>query len=139
MGARRRPRPRWVIMAAAAAAVGMASGSNPLIEHWDGTRWSAQVQPEILGAFPAVAAMTPIDAWAVGLYYNRPDTLIEHWDGSSWQAVPAPSPGTEENVLNGVVAISSTDVWAVGYYEDPGSLTSLFLHWDGATWTLFPS
>ena len=38
---------------------------------------------------------------------------------------------TEENVFDGVAAIATNDVWAVGYNEI-GPLTA---HWDGTSWT----
>ena len=67
-------------------------------------------------------------------------TLTEHWNGSSWSIVSSPSPGTYNgNDLYGVAAISTNDVWAVGWYQsgptgqEGGALT---MHWDGANWTV---
>lgn len=69
--------------------------------------------------------------------------LIEFWNGSSWtqQAVPTPD-GTGQ--LTGVVAVSATDVWAVGMYppeglsyppnSPSGGLGALAEHWDGSSW-----
>jgi hypothetical protein len=48
--------------------------------------------------------------------------------------------GALENVLRGVAAITSNDVWAVGwYYEDLTGPRSLIMHWDGVRWIHFPS
>jgi hypothetical protein len=41
-----------------------------------------------------------------------------HWDGSSWNPVPIPSPGGRYNELTAVAAISSNEVWTVGWYDD---------------------
>jgi hypothetical protein len=65
--------------------------------------------------------------------------LIEHWDGSSWTIVPSPQPGLSRE-LYGVVALSATDVWAVGYYSQRSGVgfvysRPLVLHWNGAEWT----
>ena len=49
-----------------------------------------------------------------------------------WSVVPTPSPGTQENSLEGVVAFSSTDAWAVGAAFDSALPEhTLALHWDG--------
>ncbi|HVB21693.1 MAG TPA: hypothetical protein VNG51_07095 [Ktedonobacteraceae bacterium] len=80
-----------------------------------------------------VAALSGRDVWAVGNYYkaNKPQpTLIEHWNGTKWSVVKSPNPGAGYNILNGVTAISATDIWAVGYYtRDDGAdqtLTELY-------------
>lgn len=54
-----------------------------------------------------------------------------------------PNPGTRDNCMKGVVALSSTDVWAAGYSTDRGKNTpegtSLTMHWDGQAWSLIDS
>ncbi len=52
----------------------------------------------------------------------------------AWNVVPSPNPGSQ-NVLDGVAAISQSDIWAVGY-SDNSTLTK---HWDGANWNVVPS
>jgi hypothetical protein len=102
--------------------------NGPLIEHWDGTAWSVVPSPQPQGgssALTEVSAVSATDAWAVG--YDSRGPLIQHWDGVSWTRVRAP--GTGYN-LNGVTAISSGDVWAVG-----SAATSL--HWDGTSWSRY--
>src|SRR5262249_46375021 len=94
----------------------IASASQPLIEHWEGTIWSIVTSPHggsgnsnIYG----VAAVSSNDVWAVGGYGGQ--TLVEHWDGTAWSIVPSPNQGTG-GYLYGVTAVSSNDVWAVGSY-----------------------
>ncbi len=92
-----------------------------------------------------VVAISPVDAWAVGLSSTAGDvtsTLIENWDGKSWQAVPSPSPGGASvgarSLLNAVAATSATDVWAVGSHTafgDDNQSNTLIEHWDGVSWT----
>ena len=72
------------------------------------------------GAFDllnGVAAVSTNDVWAVGINSggegSTAQTLIEHWNGKSWQVVSSPSPATD-NSLNGVAAVSATNIWAVG-------------------------
>jgi hypothetical protein len=122
-----------------------------LIEHWNGSSWSVIPSPNPAGktyvVLNGVAAVSANDIWAVGSSGDPSSiplqTLTEHWDGTSWSIIPSPSPGTYNgNVLNAVAAISSNDVWAVGWYQsgpsgqEGGALT---MHWDGTSWTVIPN
>jgi len=97
----------------------------------------------------AVAAISPADAWVVGYQndnnLNDSRTLTEHWNGTAWSAIKSPNPGTTPscrnsntgNVLNGVAAVSSDDVWAVGFsFTCNALLTPMALHWDGTQWSV---
>ena len=122
-----------------------------LIEHWDGSSWSVVPSPNPAGkpdvVLNGVAAVSASDIWAVG-HSGDPafapwQTLTEHWDGSNWSIIPSPSPGTYNgNDLYAVAAVSTGDVWAVGWYQsgptgqEGGALT---MHWDGASWTVVPN
>lgn len=88
-----------------------------------------------------VSAVSASDVWAVGHWIQDDNdlhrALIQHWDGTQWSIVPEPELAAEQSELNGVVAISSNDVWAVGrvserYGYNPHPLS---LHWDGTTWS----
>src|SRR6266540_1214830 len=91
------------------------------------------------------------DIWAVGRYNSgRPptatgrDTLSLHWDGTTWKGVPTPNPtwsGADFFTLEDADAVSSTEVWAVGYAEDFASLksTTLVERWNGSSWRIVPS
>src|SRR5262249_41623106 len=65
---------------------------------------------------------------------TRLGTLVEHWDGSAWSVVDSPN-GPDNNGLGSVVALSPSDVWAVGVtgndLEQP-----LAEHYDGTSWSL---
>jgi hypothetical protein len=89
-----------------------------------------------------VAATSSKDAWAVGYYDNgNPNgttyqTLVEHWNGTTWKRVASPSPGgsNHANWLYGVAAISSSNAWAVGDFDNGTTLQTLVEHWNGTTW-----
>ena len=107
--------------------------------HWDGTEWS--VVHAALGVLYGVSALSADDVWAVGYSSRAPFTaqpLIEHWDGATWSVVPAaPPPFGDQNELEGVAAVSSDDVWAVGIYGFAAKpLRPLAEHWDGTSWSL---
>ncbi len=78
-----------------------------------------------------VAALSATDAWAVGYRNARnftPRTLIEHATGGSLTIVPSPDATPYSNFLNGVVALSSTNVWAVGSASHRRGTRSLIEH-----------
>jgi hypothetical protein len=115
---------------------------NTLAHHFDGTRWTAFALPNVgtqENLLQAVSMPSPGKAWAVGYFINgkfQQQTLIEHFDGTVWSVVPSPSPGARQNILYGVAAITDTDVWAVGGFEDANDVWhTLTEHWDGSTWT----
>jgi hypothetical protein len=97
-----------------------------------------------LGVLSSVSALAG-DAWAVGEgtdpVTGAHTTLVLHWNGASWSQVASPNPGgttarSDSSALDGVSALSATDVWAVGSYTNPttGAHESLILHWNGSSW-----
>jgi hypothetical protein len=92
----------------------------------------------------AVDGVSANDVWAVGGlghdgYGGAPvGSLVLHWNGSAWSQVAIPSSGGafSINELSDVVAVSATDVWAVGrafsfqFFQEVPYL----LHYNGVTW-----
>jgi hypothetical protein len=127
-------------------AVGSANDSgDPLqavTEHWDGTSWSVVANPDPTGdaSLNGVTATSADDVWAVG-YSNASrcsnggpqcQTVAMHWDGSSWSVATTPDPPSSYlNDLEGVTALSSGDIWAVG---ETDYVATLITHWDGTAW-----
>lgn len=120
-------------------------GTHGLILHWDGQSWTNMPAPDIPGldGLTDVHGSDPDNVWAVGwsLENGIRKIVILHWDGSEWSIEPVPDPHPIHNQLNGVFAVSATDVWAVGYEgvwdvdgEDP-----VAMHWDGVEWTIVPT
>lgn len=56
----------------------------------------------------------------------------------TWSAISSPNPGNTDE-LNGVVSISTKDVWAVGEYNSNNVEQTLIEHWDGVSWSVVPS
>ncbi len=127
-------------------AVGYYTNGLTLIEHWNGRVWSVVSSPSIGthdNELNGVTVLSGNDIWAVGYYSDSTDiyhTLIEHWNGSRWSLVASPDVGTDGEALNGVAAVSSTNVWAVGY-SFTGSVKgeTLIEHWDGSRWSIVTS
>jgi len=120
--------------------------SNGLIQHWDGSRWSIVPSPNPGSRsyfIKAVSAVSTNDVWAVGFTAdkngNNHRTLTEHWDGSQWSIVSSPNAGNQDNFLDGTVAVSTNNVWAVGLGINSSGGSTLILHWNGTQWSVVPS
>lgn len=136
-------------------ATGVAFNVQPLVLHWDGTRWSTSVLGGDDMGFEAITALSATDVWAVGFDYSQyGTTLIEHWDGSSWTRVDAPTEPDTTFVLMAADFISPDDGYAFGALgsEDirrpeqaelsggngdakPAWDSYVTLHWDGTSWS----
>ena len=102
--------------------------------------WSVQTPPSVNGSSTllAVTALDANTAWAAGK--NNNSTLIEQWNGTSWQVIPSPnSPSAAFNILTGIAAAASNDIWTVGYDETNGLDQTLTEHWDGTSWSIISS
>lgn len=139
---------RRLCLSASAAAVMLiaASGSASAA-----AGWQVLATPN-LGTGPnqlnAISGVAPDDVWAVGDYDVKPSAPkypeAMHYDGTSWQSVTVPRPSQaryDYDELTGVDAISSDDVWAVGYAEASNSLDQITQadHWDGSSWRTIPT
>jgi hypothetical protein len=105
---------------------------------WNGTGWRSVPipQPSPIMLF-GVEALAPDNVWAVGhTYLGGPHwiPLILHWDGTTWSraTIPAfPSGGQ----LRDIVALSPTNIYAVGLDGEGFNAETLVLHWDSTAWT----
>jgi hypothetical protein len=132
----------------AAGAYPAGGGSQTLMLHWNGTKWSRVATPNPGGAsennvVTGVGASSATNVWGVG-YYNTKTTDGEpfsmHLNGSAWSQVTVPNPSPLHEVsLTGVGTLSPTSAWAVGSYTAvaaSGQATlSLALRWNGTKWT----
>ena len=122
-------------------AVGSTGTSDePLIVHWNGTRWSQVTSPNVPAAYlSGVSMVSPADGWAVGTRFGGETAVIEHWNGTRWAQVPPPAISGFGSSLRGVSMVSATNGWAVGYYIDGNEAPHrLVLHWDGTRWAQVP-
>jgi len=133
-------------------AVGTFSNNDlnlPLIEHWDGTRWSVTPnvprQVSVSNDLHAITAVSAGDIWAVGEFDQggtSPESqLLMHWNGTSWSlAKPAVLNAGQSNALPvAATAVSSNDVWAAGGVRVTGpdgstSQQPFAMHWNGTRW-----
>jgi hypothetical protein len=110
-------------------AVGTMLGSTvagpPVIERWNGKRWSVQHirARNLKGGLDAVSCTSVHACAAVGeMFVGKASVpLAVRWDGSRWskQSVPDPNfsyPGSQVNVLHSVSCTSPRTCLAVGQY-----------------------
>jgi hypothetical protein len=121
-----------------------------LIEHWDGTAWTATYL-RFAALLRGIAAAGPRQIWAVGQRYGRANpfgdtTLTLRFNGSTWSRIPSPNALTgnsnDQNWLTSVSAVAANDVWAVGRDGNHDGVPldrTLIKHWDGARWTIVPN
>lgn len=127
-----------------------------LTMHFDGAQWKIVPSPNPLpkaflnqNVMTSVVAVSPNDVTTAGFTLDslrqRELTLIEHWDGTRWQVVPSPNVSSNAgdlNTLHGIAAVSGTNLYAVGFFEDAGTAgqhTVLIEHFDGNAWEIIDS
>jgi hypothetical protein len=115
-----------------------------------------------------VVAISATDVWAVGNNGggSNGQALIEQWNGTSWNVVPSPkpvgpsssapnavtagskrtptptpspTPSSTFSALNGVAAVSASDIWAVGNAGNSTTNLTLTEHWNGTSWSVVRS
>jgi FG-GAP-like repeat len=107
-----------------------------------GPSWSTVASAEHIRKPSAIATISSNDIWVVGSTKDTAHAIrtgAEHWNGSSWSQNPAPDVGTGANQLNGVDALASNNVWAVGYSTSSGRQKTLIERWNGAQWRVVTS
>ncbi len=130
----------------AQASTTSGKGSQNLLNSTACGKWSVVPSPNGSSSpngLNGVAALSATDAWAVGSSGSQKSgaqTLIEHWNGTTWSAVTSANPGSIYDTLYSITAISTNNVWAVGYYVNtPGITQTLVEHWNGTSWSAVTS
>jgi hypothetical protein len=110
----------------------------PLLEHWDGNRWSkVPIEPppgSEYGGLEAITAIAADDMWAVGR--GDDGAVAYHFDGKKWTPHTKwkHQDGRYLSIFRAVAAVATDDVWAVG----AGEGGPIMVHWDGHAWTIVP-
>ncbi|TDC86669.1 hypothetical protein [Actinomadura sp. 7K507] len=110
-----------------------------LARHWDGRSWQSvpMQQPTPYTAFTDMIALSPDDAWAIGIdRYTSPTTpVLMHWDGTAWTRVTPPSGFNE---FNKIVQGEDGTLWVVGHLTDEPAKPGL-LRYGGGAWERVPT
>jgi FG-GAP-like repeat len=122
------------LLAASLSLLVIGTGANGLV---CGPSWSSVASGEHILKPSAIAAVASNDVWVVGSTKDTTHAIrtgAEHWDGTSWSQVPVPDVGSSANQLNGVDALASNNVWAVGYSTLSARQMTLIERWNGTQW-----
>ncbi len=119
-------------------AVGDSDGRT-LILHWNGSLWRRVYSPSPgdNGKLTAVSAVDGNNVWAVG--ESSSGLLALRYDGNRWRRTVLSTPAGILHDLNDVTAVSSSEVWAVGFYSYGPGWQTLVMRWNGSGWSLSPS
>jgi hypothetical protein len=120
--------------------------THTLIEHWNGKQWRVVASPNPGSFFNNISSITAINSnnvWATGSYSSTTNgstrAMTLHWNGHSWNTITTPSPANFSSILNGITAVSATNIWAVGGTINKRNNSTqsqvLIEHWDGARWS----
>jgi len=120
-------------------------GTHILVMRWNGDDWEVMDTPFADGGsgeqIRDIEVIAPDDVWLVGDWVNPQVGLGLHWDGSDFELrlVPIIDGASFGTALEGVSALATDDVWAVGGGGDGDySDVSVIFHWDGSGWTHVP-
>ena len=119
--------------------VGM-SDAGGFVQRWGGSAWTTRLGPVFTDNYYAIGAAGG-NVWVGGQRHVGGDdfrTRIRRWNGSAWSTPATPNPSTnpdEWNIIDGLAAISATNVWAVGSYSTVSQTRPLILHWNGTAWS----
>lgn len=66
---------------------------------------------------------------------------VLHWDGKTWSLTQTPDPGAFGSTLEGITALSASDIWAVGQTQGSakGPVRTLTEHFGGTSWAVAAS
>jgi len=130
------PTEAWAVGNASTTLTGQPA---PVVEQWDGTKWSVfpvfsfNAPGESASLLLAITAISANDIWALGTgsMGNIGGNLFEHWDGITWTPTIVPLGGTPAAAS----ADATDDVWAVGSSGLSSAQANAFVaHYNGAIW-----
>ena len=121
-----------------------AGPDQPLIEHFDGQRWSVVASPRLATGTNALysVAAGPAGVFAAGEAdsdMTGAHALVEHLTPGGWQRVGLPPTGSAWTNVWGI-AVTGGTVWAAGttYNATTGNNDALMLRGDGNHWSVAP-
>ena len=145
-----------------AVGTSLSTSDSTLAAHWNGHTWQVVTTPCLSGTMiistedgcpesqnelTGVTAVAANNVWASGFENESSDLRVPyvlHWDGTTWSLTMTPDPNAGQDdtgsSLQGIAAVSASDIWAVGISEDAAStITTLTEQFNGSTWSVVPS
>jgi hypothetical protein len=128
------------------------SGTQNLVLHWNGTKWTRVRVPEAGGASkqadselnsircPTTSRCLAVGSYTTGAAPGEPFNQVLTWNGRSWTAQRVRNPGTGtpdyENTLVSIGCAAKTSCWAVGPRQATKvqGILNQVLRWNGRSW-----
>jgi len=113
-----------------------------LVERWDGIAWTQVPSPNpgLADYLYGIAAISQTDVWVGGEEWQESPLIdfpvLMHYNGTNWTSYSFPQ--LQLGQISAVFALTSDDVWAVGWYGTVSTGKGLALHWNGKSWRLVP-
>jgi hypothetical protein len=107
---------------------------DPLVERWNGRRWSIQPTPNVGGkggSLSGVSCTSPSACIVVGSSYLQPGPLVERWNGRTWSIQQTPHLKFGGG-LGSVSCTSPSACTAVGGSNGE----ALVERWNGRQWSI---
>lgn len=105
------------------------SGTQQLIEHWNGTKWlNVSISTPGQSDLVAISALAHNDIYALGTWQanGQSGTMVEHFDGQTWSTSLSSS-----DCLSTLTTIAPSDVVAVGACGGQAAIAVF----DGTNWS----
>jgi hypothetical protein len=106
------------------------------LHHYNGSTW-IQFLSSVLGTFMCLGGGSSNDLYVggtTGYIASLGSPLLYHYNGSAFTQITLPVVGDGTGVLTGILYLSATNVYAIGYRPN-GSWFPLVFHYDGSNWT----
>ncbi|HEY3688076.1 MAG TPA: hypothetical protein VGL93_33875 [Streptosporangiaceae bacterium] len=114
------------------------AADRPVVQHWDGTRWTRFTTPDVAGRLSQIAPIDGTRVWAVG--NGTGHTLVLRRSGTGFYQAPA-VPGTD-TFATGVAPDGTGGAWIAltpAFPDGAGSAqtsTTHYAHFANGAWTL---
>lgn len=99
--------------------------------HLLGTKWIRVTG--VGAAIDRASALSAANIWAVGGNASAPQDIVEHYNGSGWRQQHSNALANVQ--YTGIVALSSSNVWATGSIYTDNTNVPWLLHYNGTAWS----
>jgi hypothetical protein len=124
------------VIAVGAVSGAKPNGSNPLVERWDGVRFSQITAPlTSAGGLGSVTVLSKTNAYAI----SDPSlgaTVVEHYDGKKWTKVSTPAVFGGPSFSTIAATPTGSFVMAAGWHNPNPNERFLIEQGNGTTWKI---
>ena len=115
--------------------------TRTLAARWDGTRWAITPtpNPSTAATLTGVSAISPTDAWAIGLTGQENSGFFMHWNGVRWTLQRAAGQFTAQTVDDGLAISEAPDGSAFAFGHTQGPQGTTIMRWQPPCWMPTPS